>query len=76
MGSGALRRQAALTPRSAGTGLPLTAAHGSLAHCERGLKIHKCHSVNTSVIVIAEAALRSLLLPQGGGKATHTGSPL
>lgn len=50
--------------------------YGLLVYCELELKIHNCHSVNTSFIIIIEEVLKLLFLLQRGGKATQRGAPL
>lgn len=46
-----------------------------LIYCELELKIHNCHSVNTSFIIITEVVLKLLFLLQRGGKVTQKGGP-
>lgn len=50
--------------------------YGLLVYCELELKIHNCHSVNTSSIIIIEEVLKLLFVLQRGGKATQRGAPL
>lgn len=50
--------------------------YGLLVYCELELKIHNCHSVNTSFIIIIEEVLKLLFLLRRGGKATQRGAPL
>lgn len=50
--------------------------YGLLVYCELELKIHNCHSVNTSFIIIIEEVLKLLFVLHRGGKATQRGAPL
>lgn len=50
--------------------------YGLLVYCELELKIHNCHSVNTSFIIIIEEVLKLLFVLHRGGKATQRGVPL